>query len=40
MLDTDWLIGLVTLDERMLIRVDIDRPMNSSEVGLVEKLAA
>ena len=39
-LDTDYLIGLGTLDERMLILVDIDRLMSSSEVGLIEKLAA
>jgi purine-binding chemotaxis protein CheW len=39
-LDTDYLIGLGTLDERMLILVDIERLMTSSEMGLVEKLAA
>ncbi|MBT2337260.1 chemotaxis protein CheW [Variovorax paradoxus] len=39
-LDTDYLIGLGTLDERMLILVDIDRLMSSDEMGLVEKLAA
>jgi purine-binding chemotaxis protein CheW len=39
-LDTDYLIGLGTLDERMLILVDIDRLMSSAEMGLVEKLAA
>ena len=39
-LDTDYLIGLGTLDERMLILVDIDRLMSSSEIGLIEKLAA
>ncbi len=39
-LDTDYLIGLGTLDERMLILVDIDRLMSSSEMGLIEKLAA
>jgi purine-binding chemotaxis protein CheW len=38
--DTDYLIGLGTLDERMLILADIDRIMTSSEMGLVEKLAA
>ena len=35
-LDTDYLIGLGTLDERMLILVDIDRLMNSSEMGLLD----
>ncbi|WP_019656709.1 chemotaxis protein CheW [Variovorax atrisoli] len=39
-LDADYLIGLGTLDERMLILVDIDRLMSSQEMGLVEKIAA
>ena len=39
-LDTDYLIGLGTLDERMLILVDIDKLMTSDDMGLVEKLAA
>jgi purine-binding chemotaxis protein CheW len=39
-LDTDYLIGLGTLDKRMLILVDIDRLMSSAEMGLIEKLAA
>ena len=39
-LDTDYLIGLGTLEERMLILVDIDRLMSSEEMGLVEKMAA
>jgi purine-binding chemotaxis protein CheW len=34
-LDTDYLIGLGTLDERMLILVDIDKLMTSAEMGLV-----
>ena len=38
--DTDYLIGLGTLDERMLILVDIDKLMSSTEMGLIEKLAA
>jgi len=38
--NTDYLIGLGTLDERMLILVDIDKLMSSSEMGLIEKLAA
>jgi purine-binding chemotaxis protein CheW len=37
-LDTDYLIGLGTLDERMLILVDIDRLMSSEEMGLIEKI--
>ena len=39
-LDTDYLIGLGTLEERMLILVDIDRLMSSEEMGLVERMAA
>jgi len=39
-LDADYLIGLGTLEERMLILVDIDRLMSSEEMGLVEKMAA
>ncbi|NMM05786.1 MAG: chemotaxis protein CheW [Polaromonas sp.] len=38
-LDTAYLIGLGTLDERMLILVDLDKLMSSSEMGLIEKLA-
>lgn len=38
--NTDYLIGLGTIDERMLILVDIDKLMSSSEMGLIEKLAA
>ena len=39
-LDTAYLIGLGTLDERMLILVDIDKLMSSAEMGLIEKLVA
>jgi purine-binding chemotaxis protein CheW len=39
-LDTGYLIGLGTLDERMLILVDIDKLMSSSEMGLIERLKA
>jgi purine-binding chemotaxis protein CheW len=38
--DTDYLIGLGTLDARMLILVDIEKLMSSAEMGLVEKMAA
>lgn len=37
---TDYLVGLGTLDERMLILIDIDKLMSSSEMGLVDKIAA
>lgn len=39
-LDTDYLIGLGTLDDRMLILVDIDRLMSSDDIGLIAKLVA
>ena len=39
-LNTDYLIGLGTLEQRMLILVDIDRLMSSSEMGLIEAMAA
>lgn len=38
--DTDYLIGLGDLGERMLILVDIDKLMSSAEMGLIEKIAA
>lgn len=38
--DTDYLTGLGTLDERMLILLDIDKLMSSDEMGLIEKVAA
>ena len=37
---TDFLIGLGTAGERMLILVDIDKLMASDDIGLVHKLAA
>lgn len=39
-LNTDYLIGLGTIDQRMLILVDIDKLMSSAEMGLIEKMAA
>jgi purine-binding chemotaxis protein CheW len=39
-LNTDYLIGLGTRDERMLILVDIDKLMSGSEIGLIQRLAA
>ncbi len=38
--NTNYLIGLGTLDERMLILVDIDKLMSSSDMGLIDTLAA
>jgi len=38
--DSDYLIGLGTLNDRMLILVDIDKLMSSPEMGLIEKIAA
>lgn len=39
-IDTEYLLGLGTLDERLIILIDIDRFMSSNEVGLIKKLAA
>ena len=39
-LDTDYLIGLGTLDDRMLILVDIDKLMTSAEMGLIAETAS
>jgi purine-binding chemotaxis protein CheW len=36
----DYMIGLGTIDERMLILVDIDKLMSSPDMGLTEQLAA
>ena len=36
-LNTDYLIGLGTLEERMLILLDIERLMCSAEMGLVQQ---
>jgi purine-binding chemotaxis protein CheW len=38
--NANYLIGLGTLDERMLILIDIDKLMSSAEMGLIEKIAA
>jgi purine-binding chemotaxis protein CheW len=38
--NSEYLMGLGTLDERMLILIDIDRLMSSSEMGLIERMAA
>jgi purine-binding chemotaxis protein CheW len=37
--NTDYLIGLGTIDERMLILVDIDKLMSGAEMGLIAKIA-
>ena len=39
-LDTEYLMGLGTLDERMLILIDLDKLMSSDEMGLIEKTLA
>jgi purine-binding chemotaxis protein CheW len=38
-LKTDYLIGLGTVDERMLILVDMERLMSSEEMGLLDQAA-
>ena len=39
-LDTSYLTGVGTIDDRMLIMVDVDKLIGPGELGLVEKLAA
>jgi purine-binding chemotaxis protein CheW len=39
-LATDYLLGIGTIDNRMLILLDIERLMSSEELGLIERLAA
>lgn len=39
-LDTNYVIGLGTLDERMLILTDIERLMSSAEMGLFDEQQA
>ncbi len=38
-MNTDYLLGMGTLDQRMLILVDIDKLMSSDDMGLIETLA-
>ena len=38
--DTEFLRGLGTIDDRMLILLDIERLLSSEELGLVERQAA
>jgi purine-binding chemotaxis protein CheW len=38
--DTDYMIGIGTLEQRMVILVDVVRLMSSQELGLVNQLAA
>lgn len=38
--DTEYLVGLGTIGERMLILVDIDKLMSSADMGLIERIAA
>lgn len=35
--NTEYIIGLGAVDERMLILVDIEKMMSSSDIGLIEK---
>jgi purine-binding chemotaxis protein CheW len=39
-LNTDYLVGLGTIEERMVIVVDIDKLMSSEDIGLIEEAAA
>jgi len=39
-LNTEYIVGLGTIDERMLILVDIDRLMTSADMGLLDTALA
>ncbi|MBA5687944.1 chemotaxis protein CheW [Rugamonas apoptosis] len=39
-LDTNYIIGLGTIEDRMLILVDIDKLMSSADMGLLDAAAA
>ena len=39
-LDTQYIVGLATIDERMIIVVDIERLMTSQDMALVDQMAA
>lgn len=39
-INTDYLIGIGALDQRMLVLIDIARLMSAEDIGLIEKLAA
>lgn len=39
-LNTEHIVGLGTVEDRMLILVDIDKMMSSEEMGLIERIAA
>ena len=39
-LDTQYLIGLGTANERMIILVDIERLMSAKDMALIERAAA
>jgi purine-binding chemotaxis protein CheW len=38
-LNTDYVVGLGTVDERMIILVDIDRLMTSDDMGVIDTVA-
>ena len=38
--NSDYLTGLGTIEDRMLILIDIDKLMSSPEMGLMDKIAA
>ncbi|MBL8500712.1 MAG: chemotaxis protein CheW, partial [Nitrosomonas sp.] len=36
-IDTEYIMGLGTVDKRMLILIDIEKMMSSSDMGLIEQ---
>jgi purine-binding chemotaxis protein CheW len=39
-LEIDYLVGMGTLDDRIVLLVDIDHLMSSGEIGLIEEIAS
>lgn len=39
-LNADYLLGLGTIDQRMLVLIDIERLLSSAEIGLIDTLAS
>lgn len=39
-MNTDYVVGLGTVDERMIILIDIDRLMSSEDMGVIDTAAA
>lgn len=40
LVDTEYLIGIATVDQRMLIVTDIAKLLSSADIGIIQRLAA